>query len=94
MVTTARKMNSSRKTKRDKTRNGSCGGLPGEAGLPDELLALERMMLDAITPAQRQLAEYMSELLTLCYQAGWRDCIECAPWHAVRSGPFHYGRLP
>ncbi len=48
-------------------------------------------MLKDLTPAQRQLAEYMSELSEDAYCAGWMDGLEFALWRAVTEGPREYG---
>ncbi len=43
-------------------------------------------MSSRLTPAQRALAEYMSQLSEEFYCAGWLIGLEYALWDAVRSG--------
>ena len=50
-------------------------------------------MLKDLTPCQRELAEYMSELSELAFSAGWMENLEHALWRAVEEGPFRYGHL-
>ena len=50
-------------------------------------------MLTSLTPQQRDLAVYMSELSEQAFSAGWMDGLEQALWRAVVSGPFRYGHL-
>jgi len=50
-------------------------------------------MLKDLTPQQRALADYMSELSELAHSAGWMENLEHALWRAVESGPCRYGRL-
>ena len=50
-------------------------------------------MLTDLTPAQRELAAYMSELSEQAYSAGWMDGVEHALWRATTVGPFRYGHL-
>jgi hypothetical protein len=50
-------------------------------------------MLNELTPAQRDLAEYMSHLSECAYSAAWMDGLELALWQAVVKGPYKYGRL-
>jgi hypothetical protein len=50
-------------------------------------------MLANLTPQQRELALYMSELSEGAYSAGWMDGLEQALWRAVISGPCRYGHL-
>jgi hypothetical protein len=50
-------------------------------------------MLADLTPAQRKLAAYMSELSERAYYAGWMEGLEYALWRAVTVGPFQYGHL-
>jgi hypothetical protein len=48
-------------------------------------------MLSDLTPAQRTLAEYMSELSEEFFCAGWLVDLEYALWDAVRNGRGQYG---
>jgi hypothetical protein len=48
--------------------------------------ALERM-----TPEQRELALFMSELSERCYCAGWLDGCEFSLWGFVLNGPGKWG---
>jgi hypothetical protein len=50
-------------------------------------------MLSELTPAQRALADYMSELSEQAFHAGWMQDLEHALWRAVLEGPFRYGHL-
>lgn len=50
-------------------------------------------MLASLTPQQRDLAVYMSELSELAYSAGWMEGLEQALWRGVTTGPFRYGHL-
>jgi hypothetical protein len=50
-------------------------------------------VLTSLTPQQRDLAAYMSELSEHAFSAGWMDGLEQALWRAVISGPFRYGYL-
>jgi hypothetical protein len=50
-------------------------------------------LLASLTPQQRDLAVYMSELSEQAYSAGWMDGLEQALWRAVTTGPFRYGYL-
>jgi hypothetical protein len=51
----------------------------------------ETMALDDLTPAQRALADYMSELSEEAYYAGWMNGLEFALWEAMLSGHSDYG---
>jgi hypothetical protein len=46
-----------------------------------------------VTPAQKALAEFMSELSEKAFFAGWMDKLEYELWDAVLSGPRRYGQL-
>jgi hypothetical protein len=50
-------------------------------------------MLTDLTPEQRELADYMSELSECAYCAGWMQDLEYALWCAATEGAFRYGRL-
>jgi hypothetical protein len=50
-------------------------------------------VLASLTPQQRELAVYMSELSEHAFSAGWMEGLEQALWRAVVSGPFRYGHL-
>ena len=50
-------------------------------------------MLTDLTPDQRALAEYMSELSEQAIHAGWIQNLEHALWRARTEGPFVYTRL-
>jgi hypothetical protein len=50
-------------------------------------------MLDDLTPNQRALAAYMSELSEEAFFAGWMQDLEFALWRAVEVGPYRYGGL-
>jgi hypothetical protein len=50
-------------------------------------------MLASLTPQQRDLAVYMSELSEHAYSAGWMEGLEQSLWRAVTTGPFRYGHL-
>lgn len=50
-------------------------------------------MLQELSPPQRALAEFMSEVSELAHNAGWMTGLEIDLWHAVCCGPFRYGRL-
>jgi len=49
-------------------------------------------MLDDLSAAQRELAEYMSELSELGWNAGWMHDLEYELWRALEVGPVPYGR--
>jgi hypothetical protein len=46
-----------------------------------------------LTPQQRELATYMSELSELSFSAGWMEGLEQALWRCATTGPFRYGHL-
>jgi len=50
-------------------------------------------VLASLTPQQRELAVYMSELSEQAFSAGWMEGLEQALWRAVTSGPYRYGYL-
>jgi hypothetical protein len=50
-------------------------------------------MLNDLTPEQRALAEYMSDLSEQAYSAGWMRDLEHTLWRALTDGPFRYGYL-
>jgi hypothetical protein len=50
-------------------------------------------MLEDLTPNQRALAAYMSELSEEAFSAGWMQDLEFALWRAVEVGPYRYGQL-
>ena len=50
-------------------------------------------MLTDLTPDQRALAEYMSELSEQAYYAGWIGNLEHTLWRARTEGPFVFTRL-
>ena len=50
-------------------------------------------MLNGLPRTQRELAEYMSELSELAYDAEWIEGLEFALWRAITGGPFKYGHL-
>ena len=50
-------------------------------------------MLNDLSPEQRALADYMSELSEEAYHAGWMSDLEHVLWRAVMDGPFRYGHL-
>jgi hypothetical protein len=49
-------------------------------------------MLNDLSPQQRELENYMSELSEHAYSAGWRDGLEFALWKLVIDGPYKYGQ--
>jgi hypothetical protein len=50
-------------------------------------------MLRDLTPPQRELAEYMSDLSEEAYCAGWESGLEYALWDAAYGLRGDYGRL-
>lgn len=50
-------------------------------------------MLADLSPDQRRLADYMSELSELAFCAGWMDGLEFALWEAMQGRRSDYGRL-
>jgi hypothetical protein len=50
-------------------------------------------MLEDLSPAQRQLAEFMSDLSEEAYYAGWVVGLEYALWEVVLDGRSEYGQL-
>ena len=50
-------------------------------------------MLNDLTAAQRELADYMSALSERAYHAGWVEGLEFALWRAVTDDLFKYGQL-
>ena len=50
-------------------------------------------MLADLSPEQRQLAEFMSELSEEAYYAGWMVGLEWALWDALKDGHSEWGRL-
>jgi hypothetical protein len=50
-------------------------------------------MLSHLSPAQRELAEFMSALSERAYGASWMEGLEFAIWRAVSDGRFKYGQL-
>lgn len=50
-------------------------------------------MLAELSPAQRRLAEFMSEVSEEAYYAGWMVGLEYALWEALLEGRSKYGRL-
>ncbi|MDQ2771808.1 MAG: hypothetical protein M3Y54_15065 [Bacteroidota bacterium] len=49
-------------------------------------------MLTDLTPAQRQLADYLGHLSGRCWQgAGWIMNLEYVAWHALTDGPRRFG---
>jgi hypothetical protein len=50
-------------------------------------------MLRDLTPAQRQLADYMSDLSEDAYCAGWMAGLEYALWEALLGARTGYGML-
>jgi hypothetical protein len=50
-------------------------------------------MLNDLSPDQRELAQYMSELSEKAHAASWMHDLEVDLWRAVQQGPFRYGRL-
>jgi hypothetical protein len=56
-------------------------------------ITLKFLMLDTLTPAQQELAEYMSQLSEQAYAAGWIEGLEYALWKALVEGPYNYGCL-
>jgi hypothetical protein len=49
-------------------------------------------MIHDLTPDERQLAEFMSEISEKCYGAGWEKNSEYVLWDAVISGPRNFGQ--
>jgi hypothetical protein len=49
-------------------------------------------MLTDLSPDQRRLADYMSELSELAYCAGWMDGLEFALWEVVQGARKEYGQ--
>ena len=50
-------------------------------------------MFADLSPAQRQLAEFMSELSEEAYYAGWMVELEYTLWEALLDGRSEFGRL-
>jgi hypothetical protein len=50
-------------------------------------------MLIDLSPDQRRLAGYMSELSERAYCAGWMDGLEFALWEVMQGERSEYGRL-
>lgn len=50
-------------------------------------------MLADLTPAQAALADAMSAISELAWNAGWMDGLEFALWQAVETGAARYGRI-
>ena len=50
-------------------------------------------MISELTPDQRKLAEYMSDLSEDAYCAGWMEGLEIALWEVVEGTRTDYGRL-
>ena len=51
-------------------------------------------MLRDLTPSQRELADYMSELSEEAYCAGWMHDLEYELWQVLQSdSPSRFGRL-
>jgi hypothetical protein len=50
-------------------------------------------MLADLSPDQRRLADYMSELSELAYCAGWMEGLEFALWEAVQGQRKQYGQM-
>ena len=50
-------------------------------------------MLIDLSPDQRRLADYTSELSELAFCAGWMDGLEFALWEAMQGRRDNYGRL-
>lgn len=48
-------------------------------------------MLYDLTPEQKRLGEYMSDISEKCYCAGWMSGLEYALWYAVENGELKYG---
>lgn len=46
-----------------------------------------------LSPDERALADYMSELSEEGYYAEWMHGLEFDLWRAVKTGPARYGRL-
>ncbi|ANH67998.1 hypothetical protein [Mitsuaria sp. 7] len=51
------------------------------------------MALDDLSPPQRALAEFMSDLSERAYAAGWLADIEIELWRALHSPAYRGGRL-
>jgi hypothetical protein len=49
-------------------------------------------MITDLTNAQRELADYMSEISEKCYSASWMQGLEYALWNAVINGEQAYGQ--
>jgi len=49
-------------------------------------------MIADLTNAQRELADYMSEISEKCYAASWMQGLEYALWNAVINGEQAYGQ--
>jgi len=50
-------------------------------------------MIADLTPLQRALADYMSDLSEAAYSAGWQAGLEYGLWDAVLGRSNRYGRL-
>ena len=48
-------------------------------------------MLWDLTPEQRKLETFMSDISEKCYCAGWISGLEYTLWYAVENGPLEYG---
>jgi len=52
-------------------------------------------MLADLTPKQRALADYMSEISELAWSAGWMQDLEFILWRAIhQEGHLRFGRVP
>jgi hypothetical protein len=50
-------------------------------------------MPDDLSPTQRDLTEYMSDISELAYAAAWMLNLEHSLWRAVVDGPYGFGQL-
>jgi hypothetical protein len=49
-------------------------------------------VINDLTPDQKHLAEFMSEISEQCYCAGWMKDLEYVLWDALESGERTYGK--
>jgi hypothetical protein len=49
-------------------------------------------MLWDLTPEQKRLEEFMSDISEKCYTAGWIHNLEYVLWYAMHNGPFKFAQ--
>jgi hypothetical protein len=49
-------------------------------------------MLQDLTPEQKRLADFMSDISERCYSAGWMKDLEYILWDALLNGERQYGQ--